>query len=152
MSVRQVLRTIESNSEFIFLYSEKAVDLNRKVSLKVRNGSVSEILDEVFKGTDNYFEVHDRQIAILSKDMPYADALVVKAQIAQTKKVTGVVKDVNGFPLPGVTVAIKGSSQGTITDIDGNFSFSGIQERDILVFTFVGMTSSSRFRWLERNT
>ncbi len=141
MSVRQVLRAVENNSEFIFLYSEKAVDLDRKVSLKVRNGSVSEILDEVFKGTDNYYEIHDRQIAILSRDSPKAEVLFVKAQIAQTKSATGVVKDERGVPLPGVTVVIKGTTRGTVTDVDGNFSLSGIQERDILVFTFVGMTS-----------
>jgi len=58
---------------------------------------------------------------------------------AQTKQVSGNVTETGGQPLPGVTVIIKGTVTGTITDVDGNFSIPGVQENAILVFSFVGM-------------
>lgn len=59
--------------------------------------------------------------------------------MAQNITVEGNVKDSDGVPLPGVTVLVKGISKGTITDIDGNFTLSGVSENEILQFSFVGM-------------
>lgn len=58
---------------------------------------------------------------------------------AQTKDVSGKITEANGQPMPGVTVLIKGTVTGTITDIDGNFSIQGVKEDASLVFSFVGM-------------
>lgn len=67
VTVEEVLKKIEENSEFIFLYSEKTVDLSRKVKISADSQNINFILDQVFKGTNNYYEINDRQIAILSK-------------------------------------------------------------------------------------
>ena len=69
--------------------------------------------------------------------------LFIGSQIvfAQTKTVTGTVKDIQGIPLPGVTVVVKGTTMGTITDIDGQFKFSVPANTKTLVFSFVGMVS-----------
>ena len=57
----------------------------------------------------------------------------------ENKSISGRVTDSSGVPLPGVSVIIKGTSKGTITDMDGNFSLTGVQPADVLVFSFIGM-------------
>jgi TonB-linked SusC/RagA family outer membrane protein len=59
--------------------------------------------------------------------------------VQQQKSITGTVTDEDGQPLPGVTVVVKGTIQGTVTNIDGNYSISGVPENATLVFSFVGM-------------
>lgn len=59
--------------------------------------------------------------------------------LAQTFSVNGTVRDANGETLPGVSVLIKGTARGTITDIDGNYSFSNATGNETLVFSFIGM-------------
>lgn len=141
-TVRQVFQQIEDESEFIFLYSEKSVDVNRKVSIKADNETIDSILDQVFKGTNNSYQIHDRQIAIISKDSSKnPDNLKNLEELFQQKSVSGKVTDTSGAPIPGVTVLIKGTTHGTTTDSDGNYTLAGVPQKAILVFSFVGMKS-----------
>jgi TonB-linked SusC/RagA family outer membrane protein len=140
ITVRQAFKEIENHSEFIFLYSEKSVDVNRKVDVKVENESVEKILDQVFKGTGNFYEIHDRQIAIMSNDAPEIPVVLKNpANAEQKKELSGTVKDDKGLPLPGVTVYIKGSTTGTITDDNGNYKLTVPNEAKTLLFSFIGM-------------
>jgi TonB-linked SusC/RagA family outer membrane protein len=142
ITVRQAFKEIENHSEFIFLYSEKSVDVNRKVDVKVENESVEKILDQVFKGTGNFYEIHDRQIAIMSNDAPEIPVVLKNpANAEQKKELSGTVKDSKELPLPGVTVYVKGSTMGTITDNDGRFRISVPTDAQIIMFSFVGMKS-----------
>lgn len=73
--------------------------------------------------------------------MPVASAETADHNsVLQTKKVTGIVKDEAGNPLIGVSVIVKGTSNGAITDLDGNFSVS-VSDKDVLVFSYVGMVT-----------
>ena len=58
---------------------------------------------------------------------------------AQNVTVSGKIKDTMGEPLAGVTVIVKGSTHGTISNVDGNFTIGNIASNDILVFSFIGM-------------
>lgn len=64
-------------------------------------------------------------------------ALITQAANSQTKSITGTVTDDAGMPLPGVNVLLKGTTNGTQTDFDGNYTISASQG-DILVFSYVG--------------
>ena len=140
VTVRQVFQEIEDNSEFILLYSEKSVDVSRVVTVNVKNQTVDKILDQVFSGTKNYYEIHDRQIAVMEKGIKELPAIMQKVlEAEQQKSISGKVTDSSGAPLPGVTVVVKGTTKGTITDQDGKFSFNNIPENSTLVFSFVGM-------------
>ena len=142
ITVRKVFQEIEDKSEFIFLYSEKSVDVNRKVDVKVENETVSSILDQVFNGTNNYYEIHDRQIAIMSKDEPQISPFLNStANIVQQKPITGKVTDSKGSPIPGVSVVVKGTATGTVTDNKGNYTLSDITVNSIIQFSFIGMES-----------
>ncbi len=133
-SVREVLKLIEDQSDYYFLYKNEDIDVNRKVTLDVRDGSVEYLLDQIFKGTGVTYRVADRQIVLVNNDTG-----AFAAQSQQQKNVTGKVTDAEGKPLPGVTVVLKGTSAGAITDGNGNYSLTGIPSDGILVFSFVGM-------------
>ena len=128
-----VLRAIEGQSEFKFFYNEK-VDVNKSVSVEATQKSVTDILDKVLTSTSIKYKVLGRQIALYDKDEmePFISE-------QQGKKVTGKVTDETGAALPGVSVVIKGTVTGTITDSNGKYSLSNASEKSILQFTFVGM-------------
>jgi TonB-linked SusC/RagA family outer membrane protein len=128
VSVVEALRLIEDQSEFYFVYNKDAIDLERKVSLKAKNLSIDEILDAIFENTDVNYKVSDRHI-ILSNLKLNQDS----------RTISGKVTDSSGVPLPGVTVVVKGTTDGTITDADGNYSIRNVPAGSSLVFSFVGM-------------
>ncbi|MCL4482309.1 MAG: TonB-dependent receptor [Bacteroidetes bacterium] len=138
-SVKEALDKIEENSEFFFLYNSKLVNVDRKISVDVDNEKINGILDEMFRGTDVVYTVVDRQIVLTDK-ADQNSFLVINGQ--QTgKTIKGKVTDSSGATLPGVTVVVKGTNIGIITDMDGNYSLSNIPENATLQFSFVGMKS-----------
>ncbi len=142
-SVKEVFEHIEENSEFILLYNEKWVDVNRKVSVDAKNESVETVLQKIFEGTNNVFKIYDRQIVILNEERPVITSAPAASEsvVQQQRTINGRVTDTENEPLPGVTVLIKGTRQGTVTNPDGNYSLSNVPEDAILVFSFVGMRS-----------
>jgi len=126
-----VLDKIENQSEFFFLYNEKLIDASRKVSIDAKDERVEDVLKTLLEGTDIKYLILDRKI-ILSPDE------INPAQ--QTgKKISGTVKSANGQPLPGATVIIKGTTNGTVTDVDGKFTLNDVSAEATLLFSFVGM-------------
>ncbi len=134
-TVQSVLSEIEDQSEFYFLYSEKIIDVNRQVSLNVKEKEINQVLAELFKGTDVTYVIQDRQIVLSSPELVGERYRTSQQQQA----VTGTVKDAEGTPIPGVTIFVKGTTNGTVTDLDGNYQITNIPEDGILVFSFVGM-------------
>jgi len=129
--IEDVLNQIESKSEFFFLFNQKQIDVNRKVSIEAKNEKISDILDELFAGTDVKHQVIDRQIVLTTTS--------ITENQQQVKKVTGKVTDSNGGSLPGVSIVVKGTTTGVITDNSGNYTLSNIPENATLQFSFVGM-------------
>lgn len=136
-TVLQVLNSIEQQSEFYFLYSTKLVDVDREVSLNYQDVLINDVLAGLFKGTDVDFLVMDKQIVLSNKELLGKTPPADKPQ--QGRTITGTVTDQNGEPLTGVTIQIKGTNIGTITDADGKYSLSSVPENAVLVFSFVGM-------------
>lgn len=126
-----VLDDIENLSEFYFLANEKLVDLSRNVTLSVKNKRISEILDILFAGTGVAYTITDRKI-ILAPSFLAEDT-------QQQRSISGKVTDSDGQSLPGVTVVVKGTTQGTVTSTDGDYILINIPENAMLVFSFVGM-------------
>jgi len=133
-TVKEVLRNIEKQSEFVFMYSEKLIDVNREVSVTVKNKKISEVLDELFAGTDVSYKVKDRFVLLTTPEVTGSDLI-----IQQQPAVSGTVTDEANQPLPGVTVLVKGTTQGTVTNADGEYTLRDIPEDATLVFSFVGM-------------
>ncbi len=133
-TVKEVLRNIEEQSEFYFMYSEKLVDVNRQVSINIENQKINEVLDKVFAGTNVIYTVKDRFILLTSPEV-----LGDVNTFQQQETVSGTVSDNMGQSLPGVTVVVKGTTQGTVTNADGEYLLSNITENTTLQFSFVGM-------------
>jgi TonB-dependent starch-binding outer membrane protein SusC len=133
-TVRAVLQEIENISEFRFLYNSKMVDAEREVDVEFKDFTIDKALDKIFNGTDVAYRIIDRQVVLFSKDEP-----VYETSQMQQRTVSGIVTDSNGQPLPGVTVMVKGTTQGTVTNAAGNYSISNIPDDATLVFSFVGM-------------
>jgi TonB-linked SusC/RagA family outer membrane protein len=141
-SLADIFSSIEKSSEFIFFYNDEAVNDQIKKSVSANGVQIENILEELFKGTNIAFKVDDRQVFLYKKDdIKSYESLVSSTltQQPQKKEVTGTVKDSKGLPLPGVTVVVKGTTIGTITDNDGNFRLSVPVDSKTLVFSFVGM-------------
>ena len=136
VSVKEVLRQIEDQTEFFFLYKNENVDVNRIVTVDIKEKPVELLLDQIFKGTSVSYEVINRQIVLVDNGKSNGISLV-----QQQNTVRGKVTDASGNAIPGVSVVLKGTTSGTITDADGNFSISGISENSILLFSFIGMKS-----------
>ncbi len=131
-SIEDVLRDIENQSEFRFFYNGK-IDVDAQVSAKFVDKNVTEILDEVLAGTPITYEVIGRQIVLSSGNSNF--------QMKQNRTITGTITNADGEPIPGVTVVIKGTTQGTITDMDGQFALNNVGSDQTLLFSFVGMQS-----------
>ena len=131
--IAEVLSEIENSSEFFFFFNEKFVNVDRKVDVSVKNVKIDEILNDLFKNTDVNFKVIDKQIILTTLKGENS----VSQQVGRI--ITGKVSDQNGSPLPGATVIVKGTTQGTITNAEGNFSISVPGNSATIVFSFVGM-------------
>jgi TonB-linked SusC/RagA family outer membrane protein len=131
-SIEDVLNKIEDESEFYFLYNQKLIDVTRKVDVFVENEPIKDILAEIC-GNDVRFLVYDRQIILTPKNES------VETSSLQQQRVSGKVTDKSGTPIPGVSVIITGTSQGTITDTKGDYSVDIPKSAKSLTFTFVGM-------------
>ena len=135
-TVKEVLGVIENQSEFFFLYSEKIIDVNRKVNIEAQGSTIEKILDRIFAGTNISYTVKGRQIVLTT---PEANNFNGFSQSQQQKSVSGKVTDSSGSPLPGVSVVVKGTTTGTISDANGNYSLSNVPENATLQYSFVGM-------------
>ncbi len=133
--VIDVLDEIENNSEFYFLFNQKLVDVERKVNVDVSEKSIDKILTAMFAETDVNHYIQDRLIILTTEKTADASELVFQQQ----NPITGTVTDNTGEPLPGVTVVVKGTTQGTVTNIDGKYSIDNVPENATLQFSFVGM-------------
>lgn len=130
-TVEQVLAGIEENSEYNFVYNRDVIDLQRKLDVNYRDVKVSDILDDLFRGTNVKYRFIDRTIVL--------SAAPVATVSMQPQQVSGKITDASGVPLPGVAIALKGTSQGTISDSDGNYALSNVPANAVLVYSFVGM-------------
>jgi len=132
--VIDVIEEIEKQTEFRFAYSSEYINTDRKVSLSAEQQTIEEILHQVFDNAGVKFTVNDRHILLFPENMT-PDA----SSTQQQRSVSGKVTDSSGSPLPGVSVVVKGTTTGTITDANGNYTLGNIPADATLTYSFVGM-------------
>jgi TonB-linked SusC/RagA family outer membrane protein len=131
-SIEEVLKEIEDHSEFRFFYNG-IIDVDQLVSVDFKDRTVADVLKDIFEGTDIQYKVMGRQI------MLSVDNSGLNMNRATQGNVKGKVTNINRESIPGVTIVVKGTTQGTITDAQGNYSLAGIPGNATLVFSFIGM-------------
>lgn len=124
----EIFKEIEQKTDYSFLIRRNDVDTNRKVSLNAQNKSVAEILGMLFDNQGIDYKVDGKRISVykaIDKE-------------GQPRKVTGRVVDASREPVIGASVVIEGTSMGTITDIDGNFSLEVSDDNVMLTISYIG--------------
>ena len=133
MKVAQLISAIESQTNYLFVYSKKNVDLSRKVKINAKNKAVSEILDEVFSGTGITYVMEGKNI-VLTKE-----SNIAREEVKQQNTITvkGAITDMQGEAIIGANIIQQGTTNGTITDIDGNFTLEVPADAQ-LVISYIG--------------
>jgi TonB-linked SusC/RagA family outer membrane protein len=133
-----VLDEIENQTNFYFLFNYEQIHSDRKIDVKLSTSKIDEVMNHILEGTGLNYTIKDRQI-VITKDGSNKLNSLSELGLQQQKSISGKVTDSSGAPLPGVTVIVKGSTNGTISDTNGNYSISNIPVNSSLQFSFVGM-------------
>lgn len=137
-TLEKVFHDIQSQTEFDFFYKNEYLPTNKIYNESFVNERVDKVLDKVLKGTGLIYRVLNKDIVVTrgeESDSGRDDLFLLQ----QKKTITGKITDNNGQTLPGVTVVVKGTTQGTVTNADGNYSLPNVPDNATLLFSFVGM-------------
>ncbi len=143
VTLSKFIEEIENSSEFHFFYDSKSIDASKEISVKTKNSTIEKILDEIFINSDISYEIVDRHIILKNNNNTTKREITFINQVQ--KSVSGKVVDKAGQKLPGVTVIVKGTTNGTVTNVNGEYSISDIPKNAILQFSFVGMRTQEIF-------
>lgn len=131
VSLDQLFNEIEKQSEFLFNYKDTDIS-HIKAKVNIQNGKIEEVLTEALKNTDLSFSISGRHVTIFK---------IPQSAKGNRKLITGSVKDDRGELLLGVSIVIKGTSAGTVTDINGIYSIEVPNEQSVLVFNYLGYST-----------
>ena len=135
-NIHDVLGSIEQKTDYIFLYKDDILNGSKEITIDFKEAKFEEVLKAICDQTNVDYEVRDRQIILKEKTiLPETSEL----QQQQKRSVTGKVTDASGGSLPGVSVVVKGTTSGVITDNNGSYSIFNIPDNATLQFSFVGM-------------
>lgn len=135
VTIQTVMKDIEKATGFSFLYNGALVNTNAEVSVNLKDASLEQVLATVFKNSGISYSIVNNQIILA--DARTTETTGVRS-VNQEHAISGVVKDNTGFGMPGVNIMVKGTTNGTITDIDGNFTLDVPSKDAILVFSYIG--------------
>ena len=128
-TLENVLKQIEKQSEFLFFYNLEEINKNEKISINKEDVNIQDLLNTISANTGLRYAIKDRHIVLYKAE-------VISSQQSGKKTITGIVKDVSG-PIIGVNILEEGTSNGTISDMDGRFTLE-VSEDAVLKFTYVG--------------
>lgn len=137
--LKKVLKEIERQTNMSVIYKVNEVNTNKKITASFHNASVKTVLNKVLDASLSY-TIDDKLITIYHRNTPTTKGEGIKNTIGQTRKIHGTVSDTKGEPLIGVTVRIKGTKIGVVTDIDGNYNLTTKETAPILEFSYIGYT------------
>ena len=139
-TVEEVLTTIEEKSEFYFLYNTKLIDVDRKVDVDVKDKPIQTILHDLFDNTNVTYYVNDRQIVLSNTEVMQSRDSNDSRQLTQqpTRRLVGRVTDVSREGIVGVSISVKGTGIGTVSDTEGNFSIPIPETGGTLSINYIG--------------
>lgn len=133
VSLKRVLKEIKSQTGYRFFYNVKEIDDNQKTSIDANGETIHEVMMKLSTKVNFDFKINDNQIVLTRK--------ITTSSLNQEREIKGTVKDQDGQSLPGANVLVKGTSTGTQTDLDGNFSISVPEGNETLVISYIGFKS-----------
>jgi TonB-linked SusC/RagA family outer membrane protein len=133
-TIVEVFDEIEQVTEFGFLFKTDQLDLKKHYNLNIKNSDIEQILNEILDKKEYSYSIFDRNIVILKNS---------SLNLQDDKKITisGRVTDSTGTPLPGVTILLKGTNNGTVSDVNGKYTLNNIPTDGTIIFSFIGMNT-----------
>ncbi len=128
VTIREALDKIEKETGYKFFYLDEHLDDSKKFTMNSQKFSVPEFLNYVFSDEEYKFKIFDDKIVVIT---PLVEG-------AQEITITGVVADINGEPLPGVNIVEKGTTNGTVSDLEGAYRITVSSPDAVLSFSFIG--------------
>lgn len=133
VKLEKVFDAITKQTGLSVAYSRPTVNPDQNVSISATNEELSDVLKRLFAGTNVAFEIGEEKIYL--KDGKTSSN---GSQQVKTKNVSGVIVDTNGEPVIGASVLVKGTTNGTITDMDGKFTINDVPENSTLDISYIG--------------
>jgi TonB-dependent starch-binding outer membrane protein SusC len=135
--LEKVFKKIQEQTKYKFLYTSQLLEGVPKVTISVKNASLEEVLDLVFKDQKLDYEINENTIVVRPK-VKARGTLSQEEVVGDPIEVRGVITDENGAPAQGVNVVVKGTNKGTTTNLRGEFVLSGVGENAVLLVSSVG--------------
>lgn len=121
VTVKEAITALNVQENYSVVIQSDGIDTSKKVSVDITDGSIEEVLAKIFEGQNVSFEVNQKNVSVVKRSDNAAPVKGAKNVIK------GVVKDQNGLPVIGAGIVVEGTSAGSITDMDGNFSIEGVK-------------------------
>lgn len=134
ITLQEFFDEIEKNSDYSFFYKNKEIDIREKVSVDATDASIDALLEQAFEGKNISYAIRNTSIVLSRKSAPAKTKTSQPARIA----ITGTVRDTEGERLAGVTIMVKGTTNGTVTDAHGEYRIHVADEKAELLFSFLG--------------
>lgn len=131
-STREVIREIEKVSDYRFFYNDNLSGLNTKISVSAQGENIRDVLEQIKSQAQITYIIKENNQIVL-----FAPGYVSSSTQQNTRKITGIIKDQSGEPVIGANIVEKGTTNGTITDIDGEYSLE-VGSNSILVVSYIG--------------
>lgn len=124
VTLEEAIKAIESKTQFVFFYNNSEIDMNKKVDLNAQNANIREVLKQILSSYE--YRIDNYKIVLLANNSKQQDG-----------KITGTILDVTGIPVAGANVVVKGTTNGTITDMDGHFTLE-VPKGALLQISYIG--------------
>jgi TonB-linked SusC/RagA family outer membrane protein len=129
-SIREVLKSIEQQTDIRFFFSDDLLAMNNLINLKADNKNIISVLDDMFLESPLTYKAYENNLIV-----------IVPRNFLQQKGITGIITDKSGTPLPGVNVVATGTTVGVISGADGRYTIDVPPDAKNLTFSFIGMES-----------
>ena len=133
ISVGQLINQIEKQTDYLVVFRNREVDTERTINTHKKSGKIISYLEDAFEGTDITYEFDNKYILLLKKNSKNINPV----NLQTIKKITGIITDTNGEPIIGANIVIKGTTTGTVSDFNGNYSLE-VPNDAILQISYIG--------------
>jgi TonB-dependent SusC/RagA subfamily outer membrane receptor len=132
-----VLDKLGKQTGYNFLYNSTMIKAGKPVSISAQNQQLNDVLEQCFKDQPFTYVINGNTVVIKDKDTPLTSNI---STVTAPVVITGLVTDSKGEPLPGVTIRVKGSTNGVVSGADGRYNIKVDDTNAILVYSFIGFT------------
>lgn len=139
-TITEVFKAIEDQSEYKFFYNDNQINLNKRVDVNIHEESIEQVLNNVFRGTDITYKIVKNHVVLTNKTMKDTE---LPSTNQNRKRLTGQVVGQDGEPLIGVNVVVKGTTIGSMTDMDGNYILENVPSNATVEFSYIGYLQQS---------